>query len=198
MKKLILLVTLITSFSITVQAQKKSNLDLKKSTVNWAGSLSFGFGGHDGTIKLKDGEIIKDNGKVTGGRFDIDMNSIVNTDGEYNQDLIDHLKDEDFFNVKEYPLAELVITNVYYHDPNNTPNSIKTYFRVNANLAIKGISQPIEFEAETDDEHTEIRARFKIDRTSWEINYGSKGFSDRLKNNIISDVIEFNILLKMN
>lgn len=197
MKRSILILIFITTFFTLTDAQEVIKLEASKSSFRWAGSHSFGFGKHDGTVNLKSGELTKKNGKVTGGKIIIDMNTIVNTDGDYSQDLVDHLKSEDFFDVGKHPTAELIITKIHYYDPNNTPGDPIVYIKANANLIIKGISQPIEFSIHTDDEHAEMSARFKIDRTRWKINYQAKGFADRLKNSIISDAIEFNILLKM-
>ncbi|WP_375239314.1 YceI family protein, partial [Aurantibacter sp.] len=53
---------------------------------------------------------------------------------EANTGLIEHLKNEDFFNVKQFPNAKLVITKTQYH--NN--KELKIY----AELTIKGITKP--------------------------------------------------------
>lgn len=198
MKKVIFTLMLVTSFLTYVDAQEIVKLNKDKSSIRWAGSHSFGFGKHDGTVDLKSGELTMKQGKITGGKFTLDMNTIVNTDGDYNEGLVDHLKDEDFFNVAKHRTAKLLITKIHYYDPSNTPGDPIVYIKVNADLIIKGISQPIEFNAETDDQHTEITTRFKIDRTLWGIKYQSKGIAGALKDNIISDAIEFNIYLKMN
>lgn len=197
MTRPLITIILITSISTLMNAQEIIKLTRDNSSIHWAGSHSFGFGKHDGTVNLKEGEFIKEKGKITGGKFILDMNTIVNTDGDYSQDLVDHLKSEDFFHAEKHPTAELLITKIHYYDPNNTPGDPIVYIKVNADLIIKGVSQPIEFSAHTDDKHSEISAKFKIDRTRWKINYQAKGFADRLKNSIISDAIEFNILLKL-
>ncbi len=199
MNKTILILCLIAgSFSIRVNAQEITKIDIENSTVNWAGSYSFSFGGHEGTVKIKAGLLVATKGKITGGSFVIDMNTIVNTDGDYSQDLVDHLKNEDFFDVKNHPTAQLVITKVKYHDPNNTKWSDKTYVRIDANLTIKGITHPIQYEAEINAENTQMESKFKIDRTLWGVTFKSKGIGTRLKNGIISDAVEFRIVLKLN
>lgn len=197
MNKTILTLILIISFAIRVTAQETTKIDIERSTVNWAGSYSFSFGGHEGTVKLKAGLLVTTNKKITGGSFAMDMNTIANTDGGYNEGLVDHLKDEDFFDVKNHPTTQLVITKVKYHDPNNTKGSDKTYIRVDANLTIKGITHPIQYEAEINAENTQIESKFKIDRTLWKVNFKSKGIGARLKDGIISDAIEFRILLQL-
>ncbi len=197
MKNMILLCALLISFPTLMQARQVFRVNPDRSALTWSGSSLFGFGGHEGTVKLKEGRLLKAGDKITGGVFVIDMTSIANTDGEYNQNLVEHLKNEDFFNVKKYPTAKLVMTKVKYHDPNNTPNSNKTYLRIDANLTIKGITQSIQYEAEINDQHTHIAARLKIDRTRWKVDFGSKGLGANLKNEIISDAIEFKITLPL-
>lgn len=188
---------MIASIPIITRAQETTALDIKNSVVTWYGETTFGFGGHEGTVKIKSGELQQKQGKITGGKFILDMNTIANTEGGYSQDLVDHLKSEDFFDAEKHPTAELLITKIHYFDSNNTPGDPIIYIKVNADLIIKGISQPIQFNALTDDKHAEISAKFKIDRTLWGVNHRAKGFADRLKNSIISDAIQFNISLKM-
>lgn len=185
-------------FSIITKAQKVTKIDVNKSTVIWKGTSLFGFGGHEGTVKIKEGQLFNTNSKIIGGTFIMDMTTIANTDGGYNEDLVGHLKNGDFFNVEEYPTAKLVITRLKYHDPQNTPNSDQVYIRVNAMLTIKGNALPIEFEAEVNPENTKMTARMKIDRTRWGVVFGSKGVSSRLKNELLSDAIEFGIALHLN
>lgn len=123
MKKTFLTSLLIISLSISLKAQKSLAIDINKSKVYWSGSYSFDYGGHEGSVKIKDGQLLSNEDKITSGSFVIDMNTIVNTDGDFSQDLIDHLKSEDFFEVKKYPTAKLIINKVTYHDLNYTKES---------------------------------------------------------------------------
>ena len=195
MKKNILVSILILYSMHHISAQETVTIDITKSVIAWSASYSFEFGGHEGTVQFKEGTILKTNDKIVGGRFIVDMNTITNTDGGYNDGLVTHLKDEDFFNVKKYPTAQLIITNVKYHDPNNTKGSDKTYLRMDANLTIKGITLPITYESEINAENTEMISRFKIDRTRWGIDFGAKGLSSRMKDRFISDAIIFEVTL---
>lgn len=197
MRKIIITLALITGFGITLNAQESIKIDTEKSVVKWSGSYSFDFGGHEGTVKIKEGGLVKTNDKISGGAFIIDMNTIVNTD-DYSQDLIDHLKSDDFFDVENHPTAKLVINKVKYHDPNNTKFSKQIYIRINADLIIKGIKQPVMFEAEMNPEQTNILAKLKIDRTLWNVSFKSKSISASIKDGIISDAIEFRISLLLN
>jgi polyisoprenoid-binding protein YceI len=195
MKKNILLVVVTVCSIVSAFAQGMIKIDTSKSVVNWSASYSFEFGGHEGTVQFKEGTLFKMNDKIVGGTFVIDMNTIANTDGDYNQGLVDHLKNEDFFDVPKHPTAQLEITSVKYHDPKNTPNSDKTFLRMNADLTIKGITLPIMYESEINAENTQMISRFKIDRTKWDVNFGAKGVSSKMKNRLISDAISFEVTL---
>tara|TARA_R110001592_G_scaffold40359_5_gene132599 strand:- start:4502 stop:5101 length:600 start_codon:yes stop_codon:yes gene_type:complete len=197
MKKIIITLLLITGFSITTKAQKETTIDLQKSTVRWFGAYSFDFGGHEGVVKIKEGKVSTTDGQITNGLFVMDMNTIANTDGDYSQDLVDHLKSEDFFEVNKYPTAKFVISNVKYHDPNNTKDSDQVYIRVHGNLTIKSTTLPMWFEAEINPDNTLIEGKFRIDRTLYGVNYKSKGLGASIKDGIISDAIEFRIALRL-
>lgn len=187
MKTIALLFTIALQLNTTFFSQEKLPIDLKKSSIKWIGEYTFYFGGHEGFIKIKEGYLVKKNNVISGGEFVIDMNSITNTDikkKDANEGLVNHLKDPDFFDVKKFPLAKISITKVEYSDKNNA--------RFEANLTIKGITKPINFQAELNHEKKELKTRFKIDRTAWNVNYKSK-----FKDGAISDAIGFEVLIKL-
>ncbi|NQY06246.1 MAG: YceI family protein [Flavobacteriaceae bacterium] len=146
--------------------------------------MEFYFGGHHGEVDFKEGYFIKTGKKISGGAFVIDMNRMSDESGEYENGLISHLKDPDFFDVKLYQTSKLVFTNVIYYD--------STHMRINANLTIKDITLPIFFNAEVDFNKKQLTTRFKIDRTLWGITYNNK-----VKNDAISDAIAFQVTLKL-
>jgi polyisoprenoid-binding protein YceI len=175
------------SFKHNFIFSRKTKHQYSKSTIKWIGEYTFYFGGHDGFIKFKEGHFIKKNGVITDGEFIIDMNSITNTDidnKEGNESLVNHLKDPDFFDVKKHPLAKLKITSVEYFENNEG--------RMFANLTLKGITKPIRFNVSFNYEEKELKTRFKIDRTEWNINYNSK-----IKDGAISDAIGFEVFIKL-
>ncbi|REH54714.1 polyisoprenoid-binding protein YceI [Tenacibaculum gallaicum] len=190
MKKIIITLICITCFSITNQTQstqKKLNINIQKSTIKWIGEYTFYFGGHDGFVNFKDGYFIKSNDAISGGEFIIDMNSITNTDIkklEGKTNLVNHLKDPDFFNVEKHPLAKLIITKVEYFD--------KTHAKIEADLTLKGITKPINFRAELNYEERKMTTRFKIDRRAWGVNYKSN-----FRDGAISDAIGFEVIVKL-
>lgn len=177
----------LTSLSFSQMAQEKLPINVSKSNVHWYGYYTFYFGGHDGDINFKEGYFLKMGDVITGGEFVIDMNSITSTDIENpkaKKSLVNHLKNEDFFNTPKHPEAKLVITGVKYHDP--------THMQVVANLTIKNVTHSVKFQAEVNFEKKQMTTKFKIDRMRWGVNYNSK-----MRDGAISDAIGFDVVLSL-
>ena len=193
MKKIFLTTALaiITTFSFATKPHTDNvRVDAKSSTVKWIGSKVAS--AHEGTINIQKGMLMIDHGTLVGGQFSIDMNSINNTDiesEEYSAKLEGHLKDEDFFNVEEFPTATITIIKAVKGTENN--------YSIIANLTIKGITHPITFDANVNVNGINFlaTAKIKIDRTKWGIEYKSGNFFKDLGDNIILDEIEFDIFL---
>ena len=187
MRKIITTLICILCLTTIGYAQEKLQINTQKSTIKWIGEYTFYFGGHDGFIKFTKGHLIKTGDVITGGEFIIDMNSIKNTDIKHQKskdDLVKHLKDADFFDVKKYPLAKLIITSVKYFKDKS--------MRIYANLTLKGITKPIQFNATPNYQEKSLTTRFKIDRREWNVSYKSK-----IKNSAISDAIGFEVTLNL-
>lgn len=182
MKKLVACIAIFTVMQ--TYAQDILPINTSKSDIKWSCDYSFYFSGHFGFVKFKDGFFVKTNNKITGGTFNIDLNTLQATDmnADGNEGLTNHLKDPDFFEVNKFPTATLVINSVSYHDA--------THFEAKADLTIKGVTQSIKFQAELDFDKKTMKTKFKIDRTRWGINYNSK-----LKDEAISDAIGFDVTL---
>ena len=193
MKKIILSLALsiLTLISFATKPHTDNvRVDAKSSTVKWIGSKVAS--AHEGTINILKGTLNIDHGTLVGGQFSIDMNSIKNTDiesEEYSAKLEGHLKDEDFFNVEEFPTATITIIKAVKGTENN--------YSIIANLTIKGITHPIAFDANVNINGINFlaTAKIKIDRTKWGIEYNSGNFFKDLGDNIILDEIEFDIFL---
>lgn len=91
-------------------------IDPAQSRVIWSGTM-LGVYTHEGTLDLTKAELSMADGRITGGNFTADMNSMVATDENYNPEqgstpekLVGHLKSADFFDVENYPEATFVIT----------------------------------------------------------------------------------------
>ena len=120
----------------------------------------------------------------------MDMNTITNTDLEdasYNQKLVGHLKSDDFFGVEKFPTATFTITKT-------SPFSGKKAL-VEGNLTIKGHTEPISFEVEhTGDVYVAV---VEIDRSKFDVRYGSSSFFDNLGDKAINDIFELHIELAL-
>ena len=124
---------------------------------------------------------------LMGGTVEVDMNTIEGDDHESDNNLINHLKDPDFFDVKKFPISTIAITKVASINGENK--------KVTGNLTIKGITHPVTFPAKMEVKDGIVKANGKlvIDRTKWDVRYRSGKFYDNLADQAISDSIEFNI-----
>ncbi|MFN3405932.1 MAG: YceI family protein [Cytophagaceae bacterium] len=164
------------------------NVDKNKSKVAWVGKKVTGE--HSGFIQIADGKLLAEGGTFTGGSFSIDMNSITCTDlkdAGYNGKLVGHLKSEDFFGVEKHKTSNLVITKI--------TSTGKDQYNVKGNLTIKGITKEIEFPATITVNANDVTAKAKIvvDRTLYDIKYGSGSFFDNLGDKAIDNNFELNV-----
>ncbi|MFD0988965.1 YceI family protein [Mariniflexile jejuense] len=171
-----------TTFSFTSKAGEKKEIKLDKSKVVWKGYKVTG--SHEGTIAIKSGSLTFDNGKLTGGEFVIDMTTINSTDlqGGGKEKLDGHLKSDDFFGVEKFPTAKLVFKKV--------TASGKNAYNVTGDLTIKGKTNPITFTISI--YGNKATASLKVDRTKYDVRYGSTSFFDDLKDKAIYD--EFDLV----
>jgi len=177
------------------------NADTGLSVISWEGSKPGG--SHHGTIMLSEGSLSVDNGTVTGGEFEINMKSIKNidlTDPEYNAKLVGHLMSSDFFAVDSFPTARFKITQVEKLE-NQVAGEDGLLFThaVTGNLTIKDMTRSITFNAAismNDGVITASTGQFVIDRSEWNIRYGSRKFFDNLKDKFINDEIGLQVYLK--
>lgn len=190
MKKIaIVFFVLVFAFSFT-QAQTYK-VDAEKSTINWLAKKVTGQ--HEGTVKLKSGELLFAKKTFKGGSFVINMQSIVCTDlkdEETNAKLIGHLKSDDFFSVDKFTDATLVITKV-------VPKG-KVDYQIKGKLTIKGITNDIEFPATVSLSNGKVvgSAKISVDRTKYNVRYGSSKFFDSLGDKTINDVFEIFVKLE--
>jgi len=149
------------------------SVDPAKSTLNWQGKKVSGE--HVGNVKIAKGVLNVEANKLVGGTFDIDMTSITNTDltdASYNAKLIGHMKSDDFFAVEKYPTSTFKITKV---EPIAGAKAGEPNYTVTGDLTIKGITNSISFPATVKiaGNKAEAAAKFDVDRTKWDIKYGS-------------------------
>lgn len=184
-KKQLLLVALALMVSSAVNAQTlKANAE--KSELKWLGKKVTGQ--HNGQIKLADGELsIKDN-KIVSGTFNIDMKSITCDDlkdAGYNGKLVGHLKSDDFFGVEKFPLATLTL--------GESVAFVNNQAEVKGKLTIKGITNPIMFKVTRNG--NSFTANIAVDRSKYDVRYGSGSFFDNLGDKAIDDIFTLDVLL---
>ncbi|TYP98154.1 polyisoprenoid-binding protein YceI [Tenacibaculum adriaticum] len=168
--------------SFTTMKTEKKNIKIESSKVVWKGYKVTG--SHEGTITLKSGSLSFEKEKLTGGEFVIDMTTIASTDlsGEYKGKLEGHLKSDDFFGVEKFPTATLIFTNVKAKGKNS--------YTITADLTIKGKTNPVSFEISI--YGNKATTSLKVDRTKYDVKYGSTSFFDGLKDKAIYD--EFDLV----
>jgi len=173
------------SLSLHVGNEKYFMIDTKESVVAWTGSSVHGK--HEGYAYISKGELMIENGQLMGGTVEIDMNKTEGPGHESDNNLINHLKGPDFFDVKKFPFSTIAISGVASINVEDK--------EITGNLTIKGITHPVTFPVKMEMKDGIVKASGKlvIDRTLWDVRYKSGKFFDNLKDQAIADSIEFNI-----
>jgi len=164
-------------------------VDASKSSVKWLGKKVTGE--HFGSISVKEGSLEVTGGKVTGGKVVIDMQSLTVEDVKdagMNGKLVGHLKSDDFFSVASNPTSELVVTKVESNGNSHT---------FTGNLTIKGITNPATFTTTStkDGKSTVYKGTLTIDRTKYNVRYGSKSFFENIGDKAIYDEFTLDFIL---
>lgn len=144
-------------------------------------------GSHEGVITLKKGTLKFDGKNLTGGSFVIDMTTIDCTDlsGGTKDKLVGHLKSDDFFGVAKFAESTFNITQVKTTKPGS--------YSITGDLTLKGITDEITFDAVV--VGNTATATIKVDRTKYDIKYGSGSFFSDLGDKAIKNEFDLNIAL---
>lgn len=177
------------------ELSKTYNVDVASSTLGWTGTKVTGK--HHGKIGIQSGTINVENNEIKAGVFVIDMNTITVediTDEESNKKLTTHLSSADFFDVKKYPTSKFEITGV---EKLQEVDAEGNNYKIMGNLTIKDITKNITIPANVsiDENQFTAKAKFSIDRTEWNIQYGSGKFFKGLGDKMINDAIDFELNL---
>jgi polyisoprenoid-binding protein YceI len=188
MKKVTFLISLImTAVAQNIDAQ---TLSANTNTTNVTWKASKVTGSHNGTLKLKSGEVMMDGNNVRSAKIAIDMNTMTVDDikdAGTNAKLLGHLKSDDFFSVDKFSTVNFELTKAVAKADGNG----NTHF-ITGNLTIKGITHEISFPAAVTYANGELRAKgtLKFDRTKWDIRYNSGSFFSGLGDYMIYDDVE--------
>ena len=166
--------------------------DASASTIEWKGFKPTGT--HNGTINIETGVFNVVDGNVDSGTFLINMKSIavsdIPADNEGNGKLVGHLSNADFFDVEKFPSAAFEITGL---------SNVEGKDMLSGNLTLKDVKNNVTFPvtvATVGNELTITSEAFTIDRTKWNVQYGSKSIFDNLGDKFINDDIELKITVK--
>lgn len=176
------------------------SLDQENSQIKWIGKKKILTNWIDeGTIKIQDAKISVENSTFSSDEILIDMNSISANktgagEGKGNDSLTKHLKSADFFDVENYPTSKFVVTEIKQTSENN--------FEVTGNLTIKDKTNEIKTSAKLSmlDGLYKVNGSIDLDRTLWDIKFGSDKFFQGLGDNVIDDIftIEFDLIFDKN
>lgn len=171
-------------------------IDPAASVLEWTGrNLN---NRHYGRIPFKNGEIVISNGELCRGNITLEMTGISNLDLQdetYRQMLVSHLKSDDFFAVDRYPTASIAIKGwlpISGATP-GTPDHI-----VQGELTIKGVTRELAFPATVgpqEDGSIKAQTAFDMDRTAWNITYGSGKLFEKLGMHLVHDRIDIELFI---
>jgi polyisoprenoid-binding protein YceI len=165
---------------------EKKVVNVDASKVTWKAYKVTG--SHEGNINLASGNLDFNGTTLSGGAFVVDMTTINTTDleGESKQKLEGHLQSDDFFGTTKHKTAALEITSV--------KASGKNAYTATANLTIKNITKKVNFTISV--YGNKATASLKVDRTEFDIRYGSGSFFDNLGDKTIYDEFDLVVDLK--
>lgn len=185
MKKLFFLFCLCST--ILTLAQTKS---IVSSEIRWKGykTLKAESLSHFGTIKLKSGNFIFKNNEIAGGNFTMDMMTMdaedLNDDPKMKKMFENHLKSDDFFDSKNFPVSTFQIKSSKKLNNNS--------YLLTGVLTIKGISKNISFPvkvSESSNATTISSGTFTFNRKNFGLKYNI--FEDMLISNDVEMSIKF-------
>jgi polyisoprenoid-binding protein YceI len=186
----LVMLLLLLVFSVTLNATEYV-VDKAASKVKWLAKKVTGQ--HTGSIWFANGTIVETDNKISGGTFVMDMKSFVDedlTDAGMKAKLMGHLSSDDFFAIEKFPESKMEIKKV------TTVSEGESHFL--ADLTIKGITNPVEFNAKVTVSGDKVAAEgvITVNRTLYGIKYGSGSFFQGLGDKMIYDdfTLTFNVV----
>ncbi len=169
-------------------------LDTLNSRIEWKGFkvVKSDNTSHFGTIQFESGEVTVKDGKLESGKFVADMGTLTSVDlkddAEQLAKLTGHLMSGDFFEVEKYPTASFEITKV----SDNAAGDYNTL--LDGNLTIKGITKPVQFNANVSVINGEVSIATEPKDIKRE-DFGVK-FQLPVANGVIKDEVNLQIIVK--
>lgn len=178
----------------TPSPEGAATYNISEGTVYWTGRKSVK-GQHNGKMNVKAGAVIVKEGRILGGKIQVDMTSLEimdELDETQKGQLLGHLKSDDFFGANRYPTAEFTIQEQL---PSNTPDFNNV---IAGTLTMKDKTNPVNIPVKLKLDESELSAEsatFIINRTKWGINFGS-GIIGTVKDKMIDDNVSVAIKIK--
>ncbi len=193
MKKLSYILSLVAIVALAFNANAQNySVDASASNVTWLAKKVTGQ--HNGDIKIKKGNLTFKDDVLTGGTIVIDMTTINTLDlsGETKGKFEGHLKSDDFFGVSKFPTAKLVLTKVVPQGPDK--------YKVTADLTVKNITKSVKFITDLNMSGNKVNgnADLTVDRSEFDIKYGSGSFFENLGDKTIYDDFDITVSLVAN
>ena len=175
--------------SITSQGSDTLWVDKLNSNVQWIGRKVTGE--HSGRIQLAGGFIVKGDEKLNSGEILMNMQSITVGDIEdpkWNQKLVDHLKNDDFFNSEKYPTAKFVFNRF-------KGKGADTHVSGEMTIRDKSVLTNLILNVVVDTDSSYATGSINIDRSLFDVKYGSGSFFEGLGDKMIMDDFTLNFKL---
>ena len=167
------------------------SVHIDKSELSWIGKeLSTKI--HTGSLNISNGIIQVGDDNSVSGNIKINMSTINVTDlqGRSKEMLEKHLRSADFFEVENYPEAQINFKSKSF-------NKLVNQISFEGDLTIKDITNPISFNATLIESSPYLKANaiLSFDRSKYDVRFRSGSFFENLGDKLILDDIDVNIKL---
>ncbi len=188
MKKALLIGLSMVLASTSFAAEKKVDVTAADSKIVYVGKKVTGE--HTGAVKVQSGFLTFEKDALKGGTIVADMTSITVTDikdAEYATKFLNHLANDDFFMTNKFKTATIVVKSAKKQAGNK--------YDVTADLTIKDKTHPVSFTADVSAD--KAVAKVVVDRTKYDIKYGSGKFFEGLGDKMINDEFTLDVTLAL-
>lgn len=181
-------------FATNEEGTTRYKVDAAASSVTWHATKVTGE--HMGTVNVANGYLSVTDGNLVAANIIADMGSIACTDmeGEWADKLVGHLNSDDFFNVSEHKTSSFTLRNI---EALTDAKGDATH-TVTGDFTIRGITKSVTFDATITDNGGKlaISGSAVLDRSQFDVKYGSGSFFDNLGDNLIHDnfTVGFNLV----
>lgn len=182
------------NIDVTEIEQGNYSIDTENSFIRWTGKKKILTNWIDeGTLKVNENKIVIESTDLKINPFTFDMNTISanKTGSGKGEDMLsNHLKSADFFDVEKYPTSTFTPTNIKKTQNNKV--------EVTGDLKIKDKTNEVNVVLDitkTTENSYKVTGSTTIDRTLWDVKFGSEKFFSGLGDNVIEDNVDIYIEL---